>query len=803
MLRSYIKIALRNLRRSPLYSSINIIGLAVGMTCMVLMVLFIKNELNYDSFHKKEPQLYRLTTTVTDNDGKKRTNGASGQVQGPAFKETVPEILDYVRFWNVGGFNIIGEGKSFIQKGLFADSSFFRLLSFPFLYGDANTALVNPSSIVISENTALKYFGKKDVVGRTLKIEEQGFQPLIITGVVKEPPPNSSIRFEVVLPFQFLQSFFNDKFWLNQYLTTIVLLHPEADPDKVKQKFNSIFQSKAKDQILDPKQNSGFATRLEFGLQPIRDIHLRTSKVANASDILDESNYTTLLILSAVAAFILIIACINFVNLNIAHSLKRAKEIGIRKINGSRKTHIIGQFLVEAGLLCIGAFLLAIILSNILLPLFNSLIGRQLKLDLFREKEIIIAWIAIIVISILMAGLYPAFMLSRFNAVEVLYNKQKSSGRNWFGKSLVVFQFTLAIGLITATIIYYLQMDFMMKKDLGYDPADVILINLPPQRNPDQLVQFFRNELAAEPSIVMVGGGFSMPGQGSWGGGDPIPANGNEIPAHKVRADEYYLPVLGIPLKEGRNFSKDFGTDSMGSIIVNEAFVKAAGLEKPIGKQVKLPGEWEGDLTATIIGVVKDYHHHSLKNKIGPMVLVMKHYETLMVKAQKNRFLAVLTVLEKMYKKHLADSPFHFSFLADNIKDQYGEERYWLKVINFASGISIFICSLGLFGLSWLAARRRTREIGIRKVLGATATGIASLLAKEFLKLVMIAFLLASPVCWLLMNKWLENFAYRIDITWWIFLVSGMLAVLIAFITISYQAIKAAIANPVNSLRTE
>lgn len=496
-------------------------------------------------------------------------------------------------------------------------------------------------------------------------------------------------------------------------------------------------------------------------------------------------------------------ACINFVNFNIAHSLKRAKEIGIRKINGSRKEHIIGQFLIETGLLCIGAFLFAIILSNISLPLFNSLISRQLKFDLFREKEIVITWIAIIAICILMAGLYPAFVLSRFNAVDVLYNKQKSSGRNWFGKSLIVFQFTLAIGLITATIIYYLQMDFMMKKDLGYNPSDVILINLPPQRNPDQLVRLFRNELVAEPSIAMVGGGNSMPGQESWSGNSPIIANGNEIASHKIRADEYYLPVLGIPLKEGRNFSKDLGTDTMNSIIVNEAFAKTAGLDKPIGVSVKLPGEWEGDLTATIIGVVKDYHHQSLKDKIGPIVLVMKHYETLMIKAQKNKSLEVLAIVEKMYKKHLADSPFNFSFLADNIKKQYGEERYWLKVINYASGISVFICSLGLFGLSWLDARRRTREIGIRKVLGATVAGIASLLAKEFLKLVMIAFLLASPVCWLLMNNWLDNFAYRININWWIFLVSGMLAVLITLITISFQAIKAAIANPVKSLRTE
>ena len=803
MLKNYFKIAWRNLWKSKTYSFINVIGLAVGMTCMLLMVLFVRNELSYDTFHKKGSQLYRLTTTVPDKAGGKKTTGASGQVQGPAFKEAVPEILDYTRFWDVGGFNIIGEGKSLIQQGLFADSSFFRMFTFPLLHGNPETALADPFSIVITENTAIKYFGKTDVIGKTLKVEEQGFQPLTITGVAKQPPANSSIRFDVVLTFRFLQSFFKDEFWLNQYLTTFVLLHPLADPKKVEEKFAPVFRIKAGNQLTNPVKADGFSTQLSFGLQPIRDIHLNTSTIENASGTFDGSSYSTLLFLSAIAVFILIMACINFVNFTIAHSQKRAKEIGIRKINGSRKRHIIGQFLVEAGLLCTSAFILAIVLSNLFLPLFNTLVERQLELSFFREKETMLVLAAILAVSIIMAGLYPAFVLSRFNATEVLYNKQKLLGRNWLGKSLVVFQFTLAIAFITATIIYYLQMDFIMKKDLGYNASDVMLVKLPPQRNPDQLVKLFRNELAAEPSVVVVGGGHSMPGEGSWGGDDPITVNGKEIPFHKIRADEYYLPVLEIPLREGRNFSKDFGTDSISSIIVNEAFVKAAGLKNPIGTQVNLPGEWEGHLMATIIGVVKDYHHNSLKDKISPMLLVMKHYETLMIKTKKGKSLAVLATLEKLYKKHIADSPFQFSFLADNIKNQYSGERYWQKVINYAAGVSIFICSIGLFGLSWLSAHRRTREIGIRKVLGATVTGIAGLLAKEFVKLVLIAFLVASPVCWLAMHKWIEQFAYRIDISWWMFGFAGMFAILIALITVSFQAVKAALANPVKSLRAE
>lgn len=798
MFRTCITIALRNLRRNPLYSLINMAGLAIGMTCVVLVVLFVKHEFSFDSFHQKAPQLYRITTTFTDNNGSRITNGASGQVQGPAFKEAIPEILDYVRFWNVGGFNIIGEQKAFWLQGYYADSSFFRLLSFPLLHGNAQTALTDKYSIVLSERTALKYFGKTDVVGKTLKIEENGFQTLTVTAVAKEIPSNSSIRFEAILPFQFLETFFKDDVWLNQYLCTFVLLHPQADPRKVEQKFPAVFQAKANQEIQDARRTSSMAAQRVYGLQPIAEMHLNTTAVQHESSVLDGSTWYTLYLLSGISVFILLMACINFINLTIAHSLKRAKEIGIRKINGSNQWQIIVQFLAEAALLCIAAFGLAIVFSQLLLPLFNSLTGRQLQLNIISEVKIWTAWTGIIAVSIIMAGLYPAFVLSRFNAIEVLYNKQKTGGgRGWLGKSLVIFQFTLAIGFITASLVYYLQMNLMMNKDLGYESADIITVQLPPQRNPDQQVKFFRNELATNPYILKVAGG------NYWGHLNPVKVNEKEIISLKLRADEFYVPMLKIPIIEGRNFSSAFGTDSTQSVIVNETFVKMAGWENPIGQRLQLKGEWEGDGNMTVVGVVKDYHYKSLKEKIDPQILVMRHYEKLYVKTQKGKTPQALATIENMYKKHLADSPFQFSFLDEDIKEQYSEEKHWQQIIGAVTLLAVFICCMGLFGLSYLAVRQRTREIGIRKVLGAGVAGIAGLISKDFLRLVCIAFLIASSISWLLMNKWLDNFAYRISISWWMFGLSGLITVIIALLTVGFQSVKAALMNPVKSLRSD
>jgi putative ABC transport system permease protein len=798
MISNYLKLAWRNFRKNPLFSFINVAGLAIGLTCVLLVVLFVKNELSFDRFHEKGPQLYSITTTITDKQGEKKTISASGQVQGPAFKAAVPEIVNYVRFWNVGGFNIIGDEKAFIVQGLFADSSFFNLFSFPLLHGNASSALVNPHSIVLSEQTAIKYFGSTDVVGKTLKIEEQGIQTLTVTAVAKAIPSNSSIRFDVVLPFGFMETFFKDASWLNQYLSTFVLLHPLADVKKVQQKFPAVFQARAGEQIRDARGKEDIPTQLSFGLRPLADIHLHSGTVEGEAGIFDSSLSATLYILSGIAAFILLMACINFVNLSIAHSLQRAKEIGIRKVNGSNRWQIIGQFLTEAALLCTAAFLLAGLLSWIFLPVFNSLTDRHIELHIVKDATIWSAGLAIIIVSIMLTGLYPAFVLSGFNAVAVLYGKQKTgAGKGWLGKSLVVFQFTLAISFVTGSLVYYLQMNFIMHKELGYDPSDMINVKLPGQRNPDRLVQLFRSELATSPAVVQVSG-FN-----SWGDNNMVKVNDKTIPSVKFRADESYLPGLEIPLKQGRNFSAAFGSDSMQSVIVNETFVRQAGWKDPIGQRVQLMGEWEGDLNMTVVGVVKDHHYNSLKQKIGPQVLVMKHYDELLVKARHGKLPEALAAIEKVYKDHLPDSPFQFSFMDNDVATQYGEERHWQQIIGYVTILSVFICCLGLFGLSYLAARQRTREIGIRKVLGAGVAGIAALLSKEFLKLVVIALLIASPLSFFLMDRWLENFAYRIDISWWMFLLAGAIAIFIAMATVSFQAIKAALANPVQSLRSE
>ncbi|SDF78173.1 ABC transporter permease [Chitinophaga filiformis] len=798
MIKNYTKLAWRNFRKYPLFSFINVAGLAIGLTCVLLVVLFVKNELSFDSFHKKAPQLYSITTTLTDSNGATSTGNGSGQVQGPAFKEAIPEIIDYVRFWNVGGFNIIGEEKAFQVQGLFADSSFFRLFSFPLLYGSAASALTDPHSIVLSEQTAMKYFGRTDVVGKTLKIEEQGMQTLTVTAVAKDIPSNSSIRFDVVLPFRFLESFFKDGSWLNQYLSTFVLLHPQADAKKVEQKFAGIFQAKADKEIQEASQREDISTKLSFGLEPFTGMHLKEGAVQSDAGIYDGSLYTALYLLSGIAAFILLMACINFVNLSIAHSLQRAKEIGIRKVNGSNRWQIIGQFLIEAALLCTAAFVLAIVFSIMLLPAVNSFTGRHIELHLIKDATIWILVLGILAISVIMTGLYPAFVLSGFNAAEVLYGKQKTrAGRRWLGKSLVVFQFTLAIVFVTGSLIYYLQMSFIGKKELGYNPSGVINIKLPPQRSPDQLVPLFRTALTALPSVVQVAG-FN-----SWGDNNVVKVNDKTIISHKVRGDEFYLPNLGIQLQQGRNFSPAFGADSARSVIVNETFVKQAGWNDPIGQQVKLLGEWQGDMNMTVVGVMKDYHYNSLKQKIGPEVLVMKDYEQLLVKTKQGRSAEALAAIERIYKKYLSDSPFQFSFIDDDIARQYRDDKHWQQIIAYVTILSVFICCLGLFGLSYLAARQRTKEIGIRKVLGAGMAGIAGLLSKDFLQLVIIAFLIASPLSYFVMNHWLESFAYRINISWWIFLAAGVIAVFIAMATICFQTLRAAMTNPVQSLRSE
>ncbi len=565
------------------------------------------------------------------------------QVEGPAFKSAIPEIADYVRIMGMNGINVSAANKSLAVNNIFADENFFHIFSFPLLYGNPNTVLNDPFSIVLSETTALKFFGTTQVVGKTLQIEEgRGFENLTITGVAKDARSNSSVQFDVIVPFKYLQIMFTDANWLNQYLTTFILLQPNTNLKTVEQKFAKVFEVNASAQLAEAKSFSG---QYQFGLMPFTDMHLHPlalSYYGTADEEQGLSNGSTITysyILMGIVVFILIMACVNFINLSIAESLKKAKEIGVRKISGSTRMQIISQFLVEATVLCFISFIFAAVLCNALLPVFNQLADKKISLSLYGDFNLFRYGILLMLICVFGAGLYPAFILSLLKPAQVLYNKQKLSGKNFFGKGLIVLQFTLAVSLIISVIVYYRQMNFISKEDLGYNDADIIKIHLPPQRTDANVITDFRNQLLKSPSIKQVASDMGT-------GTNSISVNGKELAVRTNSIDEFYLPALEIALKEGRNFSKEYGTDSVNAAIVNETFVKSAGWKNPINQQFT---DLNDNHVKTVIGVVKDYHYSSLKQKIEPQVLSMGNRENILIKIQPGKIFQALKIIEATY----------------------------------------------------------------------------------------------------------------------------------------------------------
>lgn len=806
MFRNYIKIAIRHIWHNKLYSFINVSGLAIAITCVLLAVLFINDERSYDRFHEKRENLYRILTSRTDDNGNRGTVAGTGQPQGPAFKEAVPEIVDYTRL--MGGDikgDVVGNNKTLNLQMLFVDESFFNIFSFPLLRGDASTALKDISSVVITETVARKFFNSIDVVGKTLindaspSAEKLG-KPMLITGVAKDIPKNSSIRFDILLPMRYMQLAFTDHNWLNQYLGTFLILKPGANLDIVSQKFNQVYAVHAKQQVDENKKLYNHDPKISYGLQHITDMHLNPKPTGDGwreGGIVNESNPVFSWLFLGIALFILFMAATNFVNISIAGSLKRAKEVGVRKITGGSKQQIIFQFLFESAIVCLAAFAIAILLTNISLPLFNELSGKQLVFSGSMNTKLLSGFAGILLLIILLAGFYPAYVLSAFKPKEVLYNKQKLSGRNLFGRSLVVVQFSLAVFFIISTIIYYRQMNFIRTKDLGYEPYQVVRTHIRGDREYKPVQEILRNELAKEPSIKYLS-------FGTGGNLYDVKLGDKTVEALHEVIDEYRLPAMQIKLKAGRNISPAIPSDKHHAVIVNEAFVKAAGLESPIGMQVYTSDRFDKELK-TIVGVIEDFHSGSLHEPIKPMVMIVCDWDSggIWIRIEKQNQQRALKAIATAYKKAMPTALYEYKFLDELNAQAYEQEQRWQKIIGVAAVLSIIICCLGLFGLAHLAAQRRIKEIGIRKVLGATVTGIASLLTKDFLKLVVVSLMVASPLAWWVMNKWLQDFAYRINISWWVFVLAGLLAILVALITVGSQAIKAGIANPVKSLRAE
>jgi putative ABC transport system permease protein len=804
MFKNYIKIAFRLLWKRRLYSFINVFGLTIALTCIVFSILYYKYERSFDLFHKNNPNLYRITTSYFDNKtGLAEKTGGTGQVQGPAFKREVPEIQDYTRVF--GGDimeNIKSGDKAFSLATAFVDPGFFKVFTFPLLSGDPATSLNDKHSIVITEKTARKFFGTTDAVGKRLDVADTPdslFASFTVTAVTKDPPVNSSIQFDVLIPFNYLQLMFNDNTWLNAYLGTFVVIQPGADLKKVEQKFVAIHNAYAKEQIAEAYKAGNYSKQATYTLQPVTDIHLHpfySSSKSREGGFANGSNPVYSWFLMGIAFFILLMASINFINLNIGNSLNRAKEIGVRKIIGSSKSHIILQFLVESSIICITAFCVAFVFTQSLLPLFNQLADRQILLSSLLDWKLFCYFFCLLIANILLAGLYPAFILSRFNPSEVLYNKLALSGRNWLGKGLVVLQFTIAVCLIIGSLIYYKQMDFIRTKDLGYNPYNIIRVDIPPRRTAETIYAMFKNELSKEPGIKQIS--LEAGNEGS-----KVYVDNKVIKSSYRVVEPSYIPMLEIPITQGRNFSDVYGTDKTKAVIVNEAFVKAAGLQNPVGTTVQIKEWYEKD--ATIVGVVKDYHLGSLKEIIQPEILALNDgtMGTMLIKIDKQRQKQALAIIEKTYKLAIPGSEYAYTFWEELNAKEYKQENRWQQIINAATLLSVLICCLGLFGLTHLATRMRIKEIGIRKVLGASVSSIASLISVDFIKLVSISVIAASPIAWYFMNRWLQDFAYRINISWWMFLLAGVAAIFIALLTIIFQAIKAATVNPVKSLRTE
>ena len=796
MLRNYFVIAFRNLWRNKTFSAINIIGLSIGLACCMLIFLYTKDEISYDRFHQNKNQIYRITATMIDQKGHEEfKTGKTGMVPGPAFKQDIPEIEKFVRVST--DEHVIRKGnQTFDQPIMFADDNFFSVFSFPLISGDPQKVLSNLNSMVLSDDAAKKYFGTTDVIGKTLELQfNDKFEPFVISGVAKKSPQNSSIKFDLLLPMKFQEKIDPDNHWINFFISTFLVLNPKTDPAVVLAKMKKVFDEKAKGEIKEARERFNFTSSVSWGLQPLLQIHL--SKDYSAQDELsDASNPTYSYILTGIAIFILLIACINFINLTIAQSLKRSKEIGIRKVVGGQRAQLIRQFLGESFIVCFLSFTLAIILATVALPIFNDLANKRLSLSYLLDIQLVTGFIVLFFITGFAAGFYPALVLSGFNPVQTLYKRVKLSGKNYLSKILVVVQFGLAALLIISTFFIYAQFHYITHAELGYNDKDIAIVNLDWKAS-QQLVDLFKTELSKNKSIHLV----AAHNRGRRG--TTAKADGKDIQFDYDRIDDQYLPALQIPIVKGRNFSTDFPSDSTQSVLINETFAREAGWKDPIGKTVDF--FWR-NRKLTVVGVVRDYHFRSLKEKIAPQLFTAEpesNLAQLNIKISPDNIPQTLQFIEKTYKRLVPFYPFNYEFKNETNIREYESDKKWKQIISFAAILTIFISCIGLLGLAVLSAEQRTKEIGIRKVLGASVSSIVQLVSNNFLKLVLLANIIALPIAWWAVSKWLQNFAYHIVIHWWVFAIAVLITLLIAFFTVGFQAMRAAVANPVKSLRTE
>lgn len=821
MFKNYLKVAWRNLMKSKIFSFINIIGLSVGLTCCMLITLYILNEASYDRYHKNADNIYQLATTFIGF-GKEMTSPNTPAAMGEMMKQSFPEIRQEARL--IGLFSEDktllqytpqsgGEMKSFYEtKGALADSTFFRIFTYNFTEGNPVTALNNPNSVVLSEEIAKKFFGSEAALNKVIHISSStnGDHDFLVTGVFKpfDKPSHIDSRFFMSTMGGDVASMIKNagaNLANNNLYFTYFSLVPGTDVKKLESKFPAFINKYAGKDL----GAAGFSKK-QF-LIGLKNIHLYPGFSSGVADVTPQGSKTYLYILASIAIFTLLIACINFMNLATARSSKRSSEVGVRKVLGAEKKFLIAQFLGESVLMSLIAFILAIVFTEALLPAFNSVSGKNLSLSFSNDLLIIATFLLLSVITGLLAGSYPAFYLSSFQPVKVLKGKFSNSlAAVSLRKGLVIFQFVISIVLIVASVIIANQMHYLRSADLGFDKDRQIIIALR-SGNAKKIFPSFQNELLKQSSILNVGGSAYYPGGQNVSDMILYKEGQNMQQGKDIRmnyVDARYLQTLNLQLAAGRLFSNEFLTDTTNAIIINENAVKSVGFSSPqaaVGSKLFFDYK-DSNYKLQIVGVIKDFHYEDLHLPITPYGFQLSSqplYNYMMIHTKPGDINSILQMIQKTWHNLNPTEPFEYSFLDDDFQKNYDAENRLASIVGYFTVVAILISCLGLFGLATFSAEQRTKEIGVRKVLGAGVGGIIGLLSKDFLKLVGIAVLIASPVAWLIMNKWLQDFAYRIKISWTVFVITTMGALLIAVITISFQAIRAAIANPVKSLRTE
>ena len=805
MLRNYLKIATRVLLRHKLYTFINVFGLSLGIACCILILLFVRSEFSYDSFHRNADSIVRVIQVSKNASNESSYSAYMPMPVAPALSAEYPEIVHAARF-STGGIIVTHGEKSFAETILYTDPDAFSMFDFKYVQGAGSTSLRNPNDIVLTRAMALKYFGQEDPLGKPLLIRARGGEEqFVVVAVVEAMPANSTLQFDFLanITKRWMYETLKDR-WTSSNGSAYLQLAPGTMPHEFEQKFQPFVQAHFGN-IIKNRQNNGILSKeanpFHLELQPLANVHLDT-KIGSTPE--EKGNPSYSLILGCVAVLVMAIACINFVTLAIGRSANRAREVGMRKVLGAFRSQLMRQFWGEALLLATLAMGLGLVFAELFLPTFSQLVGKSLSLSL-SDVGLVGGLIGLLLLISVAAGSYPSLVLSKFEPVEVLKGKFRIGGKSLFTKVLVVFQFGLSIFLICAALVLSDQIHFMISSNLGFHAQQIaILPTFADGPNAERISERLRSRLQENPDIrsVSVTSGAFTHGYDISG----FKYNGEQKSSFVYRIDENYLEALEIPLIEGRNFVKGSADDRDHGMIVNEAFLRSMGWSLPaIGK--RLTGTDDEQLAQlSVIGVVKDFHFRSFHEEIRPAIMFMRTdwpLDDMLLRLAPSKIPQTVEYLRGVWKELCPNTPFQLTFMDEDFHKLYEAEMKWSRIMTYSTFFAVFLASLGLFGLATLAVTNRTKEIGIRKVLGASGAGVVALVSAEFLKLVLIANVIAWPAAYIAASKYLENYAYRVSLTPWIFLLAGLGAMLIAFVTIVGQIVRAVRANPVEALRYE